>query len=58
MENNKEHTRKAIGYGDLMQRVNYQISLHPPHENRKSNKKTTADQERSKKSGKNEGWHE
>ena len=32
MENN---IRKAIGNGDPMQRVNYQISLYPPHEERK-----------------------
>ena len=28
-------TRKAIGNGDPMRRVNDQISLYPPHENRK-----------------------
>ena len=34
MKNNiRSPTRKAIGNWDLMQRV--QISLHPPHENRK-----------------------
>ena len=40
-----------------MQRVNYQISLYPTHENRKSKKKTSY-QWRSMESGKNEGWHE
>ena len=35
----KGPTRKAIGYGDPMQRVNYQISLYPPHENRKIEKR-------------------
>ena len=28
-------TRKAIGNGDPMQRVDYQISLYLPYENRK-----------------------
>ena len=28
-------TRKTIGNWDLKQRVNYQISLYPPHENKK-----------------------
>ena len=40
-------TRKAIGYGDSMQRVNYQISLYSPHENRKIERKVkrkTSDQ--------------
>ena len=27
--------RKVIRNGDPMQRVNYQISLYPPHENKK-----------------------
>ena len=56
-----EETRKAIGNGDLMQKVNYQISLYLLHENRKIERKlrkTSGDQWRSKKSGKNEGWHE
>ena len=36
MENNiRGPIRKAIRNGDLVQRVNYQISLYPPHENRK-----------------------
>ena len=30
----KERLREAIGNGGPMQRVNYQISLHPPQENR------------------------
>ena len=29
------HIRKAIRNGDPMQKVNYQISLYPPHENGK-----------------------
>ena len=28
-------TRRAIGDGDPMRRVNFQIRLYPPHENRK-----------------------
>ena len=36
LENNiRGPTRKAIGNGDLIQRVNYQISLYSPDENRK-----------------------
>ena len=35
-ENNiRSHIKKAIGNGDPMKRVNYQISVYPPHENRK-----------------------
>ena len=36
MENNiRGPQEKAIGYGDSMQRVNYQISLYSPYENKK-----------------------
>ena len=47
---------------NLENNIRGQISLYPTHENRKiekkSTKKTSADQLRSWKSGKNEGWHE
>ena len=51
-------TRKEIGNGDPMQSVNYQISLYPPLEDRKIERrvrKTYTDQLRSRKSGKKEG---
>ena len=59
LENNTWYPKKGIGNRDPMQRVNYQISLYPPHKNRKIErrvKKTSGDLW-SRKSGKNEGWH-
>ena len=59
VENNiRGPIRKAIGNWDLMQRVNYQISLYPPHENKKIERVRKRYPWRSRKSRKNEGWHE
>ena len=45
--------KKGIGNGNPMQKVNYQISLYPPHENRKIERRV-----RKRSAEKQELWKE